>query len=129
MPTPPTPPKRSRKRASSTRVERISKRAVLTLSMIGRVPIVLGDLSLRPFASPVTTRIAILLKKRQHHLGLGDKFILLAPGNQLFGLLGLQFFIRSRSPYATNERLQLFWRELAVDNVMQDFEARRADRR
>src|SRR5216683_3112215 len=61
IPTLPVPAKRSRNLASSTRVERISKRAVFTRSIIGRVPAVLGPLSLRPLASPVTTRIRLLL--------------------------------------------------------------------
>src|SRR5579883_2991447 len=129
MPTPPTPPKRSRKRASSTRVERISKRAVLTLSMIGRVPIVFGDLSLRPFASPVTTRIAVLLKMRQQHLGLRHKVVLLAPGNQGFGLIAFQFLLRGRAPDTPNEGLQLFRAELPVNDIVQNFKTARADER
>src|SRR5579884_250302 len=129
MPTPPTPPKRSRKRASSTRVERISKRAVLTLSMIGRVPIVFGDLSLRPFASPVTTRIAVLLKMRQQHLGLRHKVVLLAPGDQSLGLIAFQFLLRGRAPDTPNEGLQLFRAELPVNDIVQNFKTARADER
>src|SRR5207249_3642942 len=91
MPTLPVPAKRSRKWISSTSSERISKSAVLTRSIMGRVPIVLGALSLRPLASPVTTRITFLLKKNQDRLYLIDKIILFGPGDQGFHLVNLQF--------------------------------------
>src|SRR5438552_17920897 len=90
IPTLPTPAKRSRKRASTTRVERISKRAVLTRSIIGRVPGVLGPLSLRPLASPVTTRMRFLpVNKRQHGLHLFHEIIFLCPGNERLYLVNL----------------------------------------
>src|SRR5439155_21564265 len=90
MPTLPTPAKRSRKRASSTRVERISKRAVLTRSIIGRVPGVLGPLSLRPLASPVTTRMRFLsINERQYSLHLLHEKIFLCPGNDRLYLVNL----------------------------------------
>src|SRR6266487_1398932 len=90
IPTLPTPAKRSRKRASSTRVERISKRAVLTRSIIGRVPGVLGPLSLRPLASPVTTRMRFLpVNERQHSLHLFYEKIFLCPGNERLYLINL----------------------------------------
>src|SRR6266581_6064867 len=91
MPTLPVPAKRSRKRASSTRVERISKRAVFTRSIMGRVPGVLGPLSLRPLASPVTTRIRFLpTNERQYSLHLFHEVILLCPGNERLNLVDLQ---------------------------------------
>src|SRR6266700_6651009 len=90
MPTLPTPAIRSRKRASSTRVERISKRAVLTRSIIGRVLGVLGPLSLRPLASPVTTRMRFLsVNKLQHRLHLFNEKIFLCPGNERLYLVNL----------------------------------------
>src|SRR6266480_3993097 len=90
IPTLPTPAKRSRKRASSTRVERISKRAVFTRSIIGRVPGVLGPLSLRPLASPVTTRMRFLpVNKCQDGLHLFHEVIFLCPGNECFYLVNL----------------------------------------
>src|SRR5205823_5107786 len=91
IPTLPVPAKRSRKRASSTRAARILKRACLTRSIIGRVPPVFGPLSLRPLASPVTTRIFRLLQNRQDYFRFTHKIILLGPGNQSLGLLVLQF--------------------------------------
>src|SRR2546421_11643114 len=89
-PSLPTSEKRSRKRASSTRVERISKRAVLPRSIIGRVPGVLGPLSFRPLASPVTTRMRFLsVNKRQHRLHLFNEKIFLCPGNERLYLVNL----------------------------------------
>src|SRR5579883_967569 len=93
IPTLPVPAKRSRKRASSTRVERISKSAVFTRSMMGRVPAVLGALSLRPLASPVTTRIGFLLiDEIKYRLHLVYEVIFFGPGNESLDLVGLQFF-------------------------------------
>src|SRR5206468_10694084 len=90
MPTLPTPAKRSRKRASSTRLERISKRAVLTRSIIGRVPGVLGPFSLRPLASPVTTRMRFLpIHERQYSLHFFYEEIFLCPGNKRLYLVNL----------------------------------------
>src|SRR5438105_4364573 len=98
IPTLPVPPKRSRKRAFSTRVERISKRAVLTRSRMGRVPTVLGALSLRPLASPVMTRILLRLDQGKHGFHLTHKIILLGPGNQGLHLVGFQFLQCRGSP-------------------------------
>src|SRR5579859_6390008 len=92
MPTLPVPAKRSRKRASSTRTERISKRAVFTRSIMGRVPGVLGPLRFRPLASPVTTRIRLLLiDQREYGFHLFHEIILFCPGNQRLYLVDLQF--------------------------------------
>src|SRR5215471_16225508 len=100
MPTPPVPAKRSRKRASSMRIERISKSAVFTRSMMGRVPDVLGPLSLRPLASPVTTRMRFLpIDERQYRLDLFQEVILLCPGNESFYLVDLQFLHTCYPPY------------------------------
>src|SRR5712692_331656 len=90
MPTLPVPANRSRKRTSSTRVERISKRAVFTRSIMGRVPIVLRALSLRPFASPVTTRRGLLLvDERQHCLHFNHEIIFFGPGEEGLYLVNL----------------------------------------
>src|SRR6266704_3859572 len=118
MPTLPLPAKRSRKRASSTRTERISKRAVFTRSMIGRVPGVLGALSLRPFASPVTTRIMLLLiNERQHGFHLIHEVIFLCPGNERFHLVNLQFLHTWCAPCALYQALQLLLADLRVEHV------------
>src|SRR5690242_18567533 len=66
MPTLPVPANKSKKQASSTCVERMSKSAVFTRSIIGRVPTVLGVFNLHPLASPVTTRIVVLLLLRNN---------------------------------------------------------------
>src|SRR6266566_513603 len=107
IPTLPVPAKRSRKRASSTRTERISKRAVFTRSMMGRVPAVLGPLSLRHLASPVTTRIRLF-----HEL------VFFCPGNQCLNLVNLQFLHAQCSPHALYEALQLVLADLRVQHVL-----------
>src|SRR5205809_3678054 len=129
MPTLPTPAKRSRKRASSTRIDRISKRAVLTRSIIGRVPDVLGPLSLRPLASPVTTRMRFLpINERQYRLYLFQEVILLCPGNQRFYLVNLQFLYTWYPPRVLYQVLQLLLADLRIKHILQCRQARRTGR-
>src|SRR6266581_6776772 len=119
MPTLPVPANRSRKRASSTRVERISKRAVFTRSIIGRVPGVLGPLSLRPLASPVTTRMRFLsIDECQYSLHLLHEVILLCPGNQRLHLVNLQFLHTRYTPYTFHQVLQLRLADLRIKHVL-----------
>src|SRR5438874_2244256 len=100
MPTLPVPAKRSKKRASSTREERILKRACLTRSIMGRVPGAFGPLSLRPLASPVTTRILLLLDESQHYFRLTYKIVSrLRPGNERLYLVIFQFLECGYSPH------------------------------
>src|SRR5258708_7558670 len=127
IPTLPVPAKRSRKRASSTRTERISKRAVFTRSMMGRVPAVLGPLSLRPLASPVTTRIGLLLVDAvQHSFYLFHEEVFFCPGNQCLNLVNLQFLHARCSPHALYEALQLVLADLRVQHVLYYRQASRA---
>src|SRR5437868_15450964 len=99
IPTLPVPAKRSRKRASSTRTERISKSAVFTRSIMGRVPVALGALSLRPLASPVTTRIGLLLVDTgQHGIHLLDEILFFCPVHERLRLLHLQLFYARGTP-------------------------------
>src|SRR6266516_2384567 len=115
MPTLPVPAKRSRKRASSMRTERISKRAVFTRSIMGRVPDVLGPLSLRPLASPVTTRIRpLLVNECQYSFHLFHEKIFLCPGNQRLYLVDLQFFDTRCAPRALYQALQLLFADLRI---------------
>src|SRR5215469_3213179 len=124
MPTLPVPAKRSRNLASSTRVERISKRAVFTRSIIGRVPAVLGALSLRPLASPVTTRIRLLLIDQvQHGLYLIQEEIFFGPGNQGLYLVNLQFLYTCCAPCALYDALQLLIADLGVQYILQYHQA------
>src|SRR5579871_4040460 len=131
MPTLPVPAKRSRKRASSTRVERISNSAVLTRSMMGRVPGVLGDFSLRPFASPVTTRIAPLsplffAQNGQHRAHFILEVVLFGPRDQRLHLVLLELFIRRGVPDTLKQLLKLFVADLVAKHVMQNIDAARA---
>src|SRR2546425_7982083 len=124
IPTLPVPAKRSRNLASSTRVERISKRAVFTRSIIGRVPAVLGPLSLRPLASPVTTRIRLLLVDQvQHGLYFIQEEIFFCPGNQRLYLVNLQFLYACCTPRALYDALQLLIADLRVQYVLQYHQA------
>src|SRR5258706_6520196 len=124
IPTLPVPAKRSRNLASSTRGERISKRAVFTRSIIGRVPAVLGPLSLRPLASPVTTRIRLLLVDQvQHVLYFIQEEILFCPGNQRLYLVNLQFLDACCTPRALYNALQLLIADLRVQDVLQYHQA------
>lgn len=66
---------------------------------------------------------------RQQHLGLRHKVILLAPGNQGFGLIAFQFLLRGRAPDTPNEGLQLFRLELPVNDIVQNFETTGTDER
>src|SRR5260370_1193997 len=117
IPTLPVPSKRSRNLASSTRVERISKRAVFTRSIIGRVPAVLGPLSLRPLASPVTTRIRLLLVDQvQHGLYFIHEEIFFCPGNQRLYLVNLQFLYACCTPRALYYALQLLIADLRAQD-------------
>src|SRR6266576_3291922 len=109
IPTLPVPAKRSRKRASSTRAAMMLKSACLTRSIIGRVPIVFGPLSLRPLASPVTTRILFLLHQQLYDLDLAEKIILFCPGNQRFCLVIFQFLERCDTPYTIYQLQELLF--------------------
>src|SRR6266699_1786390 len=133
MPTLPVPAKRSRKRASSTRLERISKSAVFTRSMMGRVPAVLGALSLRPLASPVTTRmffpsLLLFVQHRKHDFYFIHKVIFFGPGDQRFHLVLLQLFVGGGIPDSLDQLLELRVADLRVEQIMQDGQTSLADR-
>src|SRR5947207_1273480 len=121
IPTLPVPAKRSRKRASSTRAAMMLKSACLTRSIIGRVPLLFGPLSLRPLASPVTTRIFFLLQESQYHFYLADKIIFFGPGNQRLKLVIFELIERRHIPYTLDDLLQLLIAYLRIGYVMQYF--------
>src|SRR5258706_8991628 len=112
--------KRSSKRASPTRIERMSKSAVFTRSIMGRVPVVLGALSLRPFASPVTMFIRLLLVEEiKYGTYFLDEIIFFCPGNERLHLVHLHLFYGCGTPGCLYQSLQLFVIDLRVQDVMQ----------
>src|SRR2546430_12227186 len=104
----------------------MSKSAVFTRSIMGRVPTILGVFNLRPLASPVTTRIAILLQYSQSCLHFINKVILLGPGDQCLSLIHLQFFECRNTPNAKDEFLQPFLSDLVAHDVTECLKAFRA---
>src|SRR5712692_4104319 len=85
---------------------------------MGRVPMVFGPLSLRPLASPVTTRILILLEQDEYHLQLTHKIIFFCLGNQGLYLVIFQFLERRYSPYALYELLELLFTYLGIYHIV-----------
>src|ERR1700676_1919961 len=122
IPTLPVPAKRSRKRASSTRVERMSKSAVLTRSMMGRVPVVLGAFNLRPLASPVTTRmdarLSLSVYDDQYRSYLVLEVVFFGPGDQRLYMVLFQLFVGIDVPQALNKLLELRVADLRVQQVV-----------
>src|SRR5207237_4102103 len=118
MPTLPVPAKRSKKRTSSTRKERILKRACFTRSIMGRVPGVFGPLSLRPLASPVTTRILLLLDESQHHFRLTYNIVSrLRPRNERHYLVVFQFLELRYSPRTLYQLQELLIADLVIYHI------------
>src|SRR5437763_9276 len=91
---------------------------------MGRVPGAFGPLSLRPLASPVTTRILLLLDESQHYFRLTYKIVSrLCPGNERLYLLIFQFFECGYSPYTLYYLQELLIADLVIYHVVQYLQA------